>query len=378
MVVVDSGDLLNEDEEVPEAVQASARLKAEVIARVLKRIGIDAVNVGELDLALGIGCLKDLAEKRKLPLISANLVDEKGAPVFPPYVIRRVNGKSVGIFGVIGDTSEITEKVDEITKGAVSVQDAMAAAQAVVKELKEKKVDYVIALTHQGITRDGVIARRIPGIDLVVGGHDKQKTAEPYRADKTLIVQAGEKGQYQGLLRVAIDEAEAGEVQNKLVPYGDDIPDDPAVKSMLVEYNDQLATMYGGENKSAGAVVLRLAACESCHSDKIAKWKSSDHAMAYDTLVKKSKQYDPNCLKCHTTRYNQPGGFDMKSPQLELANVQCESCHGSASEHLNDASKKPAPRPAMSLCLKCHTVDRCPGFDTDPKKMELIRHWASK
>lgn len=367
---------MNEDEEIPEAVQASAKLKAEVIAKILKRIGIDAVNVGELDLALGIGFLKELAEKQSLPLLSANLVDEKGAPIFPPYVIKSVNGKRVGIFGVIGDTYEIADKVDEITKGAVSVQDSLAAAQAIVKELKEKKVDYVIALTHQGITRDGVIARRVPGIDLVVGGHDKQKTAEPYRAEKCLIVQAGEKGQYQGLLRVAMDGT--GEAQNTLVPYGDDIQDDPAIKSMLVEYNDQLVAMYGGGAKPASTAVLRLAACESCHSNQVARWRNSDHANAYDTLVKKSKQYDPNCLKCHTTRYSQPEGFDMKSPRLELANVQCESCHGSAGEHLKDVSKKPAPRPAMSLCLKCHTADRCPGFDTNVKKMELISHRASK
>jgi hypothetical protein len=369
---------LNEDEEIVESVQPSARLKAEVIAAIDKKIGIDAINVGELDLVLGISYLKELAKKQSFPFISANLVDEKDAPLFRRYVIKKVNGRNVGIFGVIGDTSDISAKVKAITKGAINVQDPLAAAKAVVKELKEKNVDYVIALTHQGINRDWVIARRVPGIDLVVGGHDKQKTQEPYEADKTLIVQAGEKGQYQGMLQVIMDGTR--KAQNMLVPYGDDLQTDAAVKLMLVEYNDKLATMYGGSERKPGAanVALRLIACEACHGDQVAKWRSSDHAKAYDTLVKKSKQFDPNCLKCHTTRYNEPEGFNMKGQQQELVNIQCESCHGSAKDHLIDLSNKPTPKPAMAFCLKCHTADRCPGFDKNPQKMESIKHWASR
>ena len=83
------------------------------------------------------------------------------------------------------------------------------------------------------------------------------------------------------------------------------------------------------------------------------------------TLVGKSKQFDPKCLACHTVRFEQPEGFNMKQQQMELVNVQCESCHGSAKEHLSDMTKKPAPKPVMALCIKCHTADRCPGFDLD-------------
>jgi hypothetical protein len=54
---VDSGDLLNEEESIPAAIEKSARIKAEHMAELYKTIGIDAVNVGEYDLALGIGYL---------------------------------------------------------------------------------------------------------------------------------------------------------------------------------------------------------------------------------------------------------------------------------------------------------------------------------
>lgn len=374
LVVVDSGDLFNEDEEIPESIQQSAKLKAEVIAEIYKHIGIDAVNVGELDLVLGIGYLKELEKKHDFPFVSANLVDDKEAPIFKRYIIKKVGDKSVGVFGIIGDTSEMTAKVSEITKDAASIQDPLVAAESVVKELTGK-VDYIVALTHQGTNRDWVIARRVKGIDLVVGGHDKQKTKDPFEAEKTLIVQAGEKGQYQGLLEVAMDGTKAW--TNKLVGFGDEIAADPKVKAMITAYNDKVADMYGaGESKPGPATAtLRLTACEPCHGDQVKAWKTSDHAHAYDTLVKKSKQFDPKCLACHTTRFEQPEGFNMKEQQMELVNIQCESCHGFAKEHLTNMTPVPVRKPLVALCLKCHTSDRCPTFEKDAKELfEKIKH----
>ncbi len=375
LVVVDSGDLLNEDEEIPESVVQSAKLKADLIVRILKQIGIDAVGVGEMDLVLGVDYLKELEKKHDFPFVSANLVDDKGAPIFKRYVVKNVNGKNVGIFAVMGDTSEMVSKVQQITGETVSVQDPLKAAEAIVKELAGK-VDYMIALTHQGTNRDWVIARRVKGIDLVVGGHDKQKTKDPFEAEKTLIVQAGEKNQYQGLLEVTLDETRA--FHNTLVPFGDDVADDPKVKAMITEYNDKIAEIYGGTGENApppAGVSLRSAVCEPCHADQVKNWKTSDHAKAYSTLVGKQKQFDPKCLACHTTRFEQPEGFAMKTQQPELMNIQCESCHGLAKDHLSGGKPIPMAKPGMDLCLKCHTPDRCPTFETDYKTlMEKIKH----
>jgi hypothetical protein len=376
LVLVDSGDLFNEDEELPDSVVQAAKLKAELIAEVFTSMGIDAVSIGELDLVLGINYLKELQKKYNFPFVCANLVDKKNTPIFKRYVIKTVNGKKVGIFGVIGDAGDLPDKIKEITKEAASVTDPLAAAAAVVKELTGK-VDYVVALTHQGTNRDWVIARRVPGIDLVVGGHDKQKTKDPNEADKTLIVQAGEKGQYQGMMEVTLGATKTS--KNTLFALGEDIANDPKIKARLSKYNDDVANLYSGGSSAAkpaaSNAALRLTACEPCHADQVAKWKTSDHAKAYDTLVKKSKQFDPNCLKCHTTRYEQPEGFSMKLQQMELVNIQCESCHGFRKQHMTDM-KPAAQKPNIDLCITCHTQDRCPNFKRDEQKvMGIIKHW---
>jgi 2',3'-cyclic-nucleotide 2'-phosphodiesterase (5'-nucleotidase family) len=353
-----------------------AKLRAELITQVYNKLGVVAANVGELDLVLGVNYLKELATKQKFPFISANLVDAKGAPIFKPYVIKSINGKNVGIFGIMGDTSEMSGKVSDITNGAAKVTDALDAAEAIVKELSGK-VDYMIALTHQGTNRDWVIARRIKGIDLVVGGHDKQKTKDPNEAEKTLIVQAGEKGQYQGIMEVSLSGTKTS--KNTLAPLGETIADDTDITKMIEQYNDKLGTIYkspAGENPVPASVSLRLSACEKCHPKMAEKWKTTAHAKAYSTLVKTKNQNDPKCLACHTTRFEQPDGFSMKQQQMELVNVQCESCHGLAKDHLSSMKPIPTKKPAIDVCKKCHNnSDRCKDCDTGAKTMfEKIKH----
>ncbi len=357
---------MNENEKIPESVIESAKLKADVIATIYKRIGIDAVNVGELDLVLGVEFLKELEKKHDFPFISANLMDDTHAPIFKPYVIKKVNDKKVGIFGLMGDTSEMLSKVKKITDGAVSVQDPIQAAKSVIQELTGK-VDYIIALTHQKANRDWVISRRVDGIDLVVGGHDKLKTREPSKADETLIVRAGEKNQYQGMLEIALDGTEAA--KNSLVPLGSNIADDAKVKAILHDYNNRVVELYSSaQEKNRDALTnaeSRSMACAPCHSDQVEQWQTTDHAKAYETLVKNSKQFDPQCLVCHTTRFEQSQGFSMELQQPALVNVGCEDCHGFSEDHLTDMQPVPIPSPDMQLCLKCHTSDRCPSFEED-------------
>jgi 2',3'-cyclic-nucleotide 2'-phosphodiesterase (5'-nucleotidase family) len=376
LVVVDSGDLLNEDEEIPESVMESAKLKAEVIVRIYNHIGIDAVNVGELDLVLGVAFLKGLEKKHHFPFISANLTDDTNTPIFKRYVIRQVNGKKVGIFGLIGDTSEMVSKVKKLTDGTVRVQDTLKAAELVVQELTGK-VDYMVAVTYQKTNRDWVIARRVDGIDLVVGGHDRLKTREPSQADETLIVRAGEKNQYQGMLEITLDGTKTA--KNSVVPLGGKIADDAEVKAMLHEYNNKVVELYRSASKEGndalGTTVSRSAVCAPCHSEQVEQWQTTDHAKAYETLVKNSKQYDPNCLRCHTTRFEQPKGFSMEQQQPSLVNVGCENCHGFAEDHLSEMRPIPIPSPDMELCLECHSSDRCPDFEGNAQVVfEKITH----
>lgn len=157
IIIVDSGDLLNEYMEIRDSVRKSVELKADLIAEIYKLSGIDAINAGELDLALGLDFLRELEEKHDLPLVSANLVNESGRLEFNPYVIRNIGQVRVGIFGLMGDNPEMVSSLKEAAGSRLSINDPVEAAKKVIREL-EGRVDFIIALTHNPMELNKLIA----------------------------------------------------------------------------------------------------------------------------------------------------------------------------------------------------------------------------
>lgn len=103
--------------------------------------------------------------------------------------------------------------------------------------------------------------------------------------------------------------------------------------------------------------------CFTCHSRTHGEWIQTRHHESYNTLVQLGEENNEVCLTCHTTGFNQPGGFQSIDTTELLANVGCESCHGPARAHVMDVSNR-ALRPPVSMtadwCSRCHN-----GFHHD-------------
>ena len=95
--------------------------------------------------------------------------------------------------------------------------------------------------------------------------------------------------------------------------------------------------------------------CESCHKPAAAFWRTTRHAGAYKTLVDKDRQYTLECVGCHVTGYEQPGGSSVADVET-LKDVQCENCHGPGSAHAQaNSASFIKPKPERDLCAtKCH------------------------
>ncbi len=98
-----------------------------------------------------------------------------------------------------------------------------------------------------------------------------------------------------------------------------------------------------------------VAVCETCHEQATAFWRSTHHAEAYRTLVNKDRQFTLECVGCHVTGYEQPGGSSVTDVEL-LKDVQCETCHGPGSLHAKSTSLDTIRRiPDRQLCAsQCH------------------------
>jgi hypothetical protein len=95
--------------------------------------------------------------------------------------------------------------------------------------------------------------------------------------------------------------------------------------------------------------------CTACHQEERAFWDRTAHHDAYATLVRQDKQFNLDCVSCHVTGYEAPGGSTVAHVE-GLENVQCEVCHGPGSRHIGSpADKALISIPDRAQCAtKCH------------------------
>jgi hypothetical protein len=99
-----------------------------------------------------------------------------------------------------------------------------------------------------------------------------------------------------------------------------------------------------------------IAKCSPCHAEEHRFWQGTPHAVAYKTLERQDKQFNLDCVECHVTGYEKPGGSTVTLVS-DFKNVQCETCHGPGSRHVDSPSNPDfiQKSPEKSLCAPaCH------------------------
>jgi peroxiredoxin len=144
----------------------------------------------------------------------------------------------------------------------------------------------------------------------------------------------------------------------------------------------------GGDLLATGADFVGSEACRACHAAEFATWAAAPHARAVNTLEKKGKAGDADCLRCHTTGFGRSGGFSSDASSdahADLARVGCESCHGPGGEHVKEGVAKLGSIVSLGdkcdscvilqICGSCHDDANDPGFEFEVlDKIEKQRH----
>lgn len=172
----------------------------------------------------------------------------------------------------------------------------------------------------------------------------------------------------------------------ELVPVRHTIARDPAVADEL----NQLARTIGKANLAAaqakpeppaepgGSRYVGVEACVKCHKPAVELWRKTVHAGAWKTLVDVDKQYNYDCIGCHVTGFEKPGGDTMATVEKRgLVDVQCETCHGPGSKHVEEAGleepKSLVRRPPDRFCAdNCHTREHSDTFALVPYLRDVL------
>jgi hypothetical protein len=112
--------------------------------------------------------------------------------------------------------------------------------------------------------------------------------------------------------------------------------------------------IYAQGKPEGGPTYVGDAAC-LCHTDPVHKsWATTKHAKAFELLKLAGQEKNEKCLACHTTGYGK-GGYGTAGVTVNLEGVQCEECHGPASQHVGTGDKTKITRtPSVLVCARCH------------------------
>lgn len=221
---------------------------------------------------------------------TAALKAEFGTRILPWTVITLDNGVKVGLFGVLG------EQARKLSPHAapITVRPLAEAAEEAVASLKAEGADVIVCLSHAGVTKgvvkgeDEQLAKKVPDIDVIVGGHTHVLLPEPTIVGETLILQAGWYGQHLGRLTL-VEEDGAFVLESWDTPAADDnVPGLPEVDALIQEAEERLSgamfegTTYGYQTAVATTPfdLLPLDFSESNLGDFVAdavRWTTSQH-----------------------------------------------------------------------------------------------------
>ena len=197
----------------------------------MSQISYDAAALGNHEFDKGIDVIENLVNTANFPYISSNIRFTKNKSLdrkIKDYIIKDYNGFKVGIIGVT------TDDLKTLTRGAdhIKIFDDVKTVKKLVKKL-DPKVDFIVILSHIGVEDDIELAKAVPEIDVIVGGHSHTLLNKPITVlnDKntTLIVQTGEFGINLGKLEVTIKDKKIEKYNYNLIPIDKKIKEDQSM-----------------------------------------------------------------------------------------------------------------------------------------------------
>ncbi len=168
----------------------------------------------------------------------------------------------------------------------------------------------------------------------------------------------------------------------KSIELDPDAPRDPGVRTRLerfdVRVNDynreEFADRSPPEVEDGAPHYVGSQACASCHAEAFRWWQSHAHGRAYATLTERHKEFHLECVGCHVTGYELPGGSTVtQNLDGALVNVGCEVCHGPGSAHIAapETASLSADTPER-VCVGCHNEEHSDLFHYDAYRRTLV------
>lgn len=176
-----------------------------VEVKLMNAMGYDAAALGNHEFDNGCTALGKRLRKAKFPVVCANydIKNKVLRKAVKPYVVLERDSLKIGVFGLLADLKPL---VAPAVSAEMHYLDPVECARKCVAELKAQGCQYIVCLSHLGIgegtTNDYVVAEKVPGIDIIIGGHSHFEMEEPRVVNGTRIYQMTNRGKCVGKITV--------------------------------------------------------------------------------------------------------------------------------------------------------------------------------
>ena len=190
--------------------------KSRFLLPLFQMMPYDAATLGNHEFDDNLEETISFIRQWKTPIIAANIKSspaEKLHAYVRPSIVVEKNNRKIGIIGVT------TPEINILGGARILIEPIQKSVSREVRKLKKQGVNIIVVLSHIGLSADKKLARAVPDIDIIVGGHSHslfindpinplRRAGYPLALNngRTLIVSCGMGGQYVGKLTAIFNE----------------------------------------------------------------------------------------------------------------------------------------------------------------------------
>lgn len=411
--VLVAGGHLFEHEELPQHRHAQDGAKARLLRETLAELGVDALMPHVIDLALGASFYRSLSESFPERDPTVNL--EGGLPLLLHLGTLKLGVIGLGVEGQLHPSGKPFLAPLPAARAAVALLKAQGAQivialstqpRATLRELAQAIPELELWTLAEGALENTSLSPIMSGQYLIEAGDrgrnlaqvqflnveqegplsdpvgDRQRRIKELQLRLKMKTKLGGFGQFGGhgqqidqmKMELAQLESQAPTGHGKhliyqLIPINASLPIDPEIEIKVKAYQASLKEL--NLSNATGPVPLAEGAngyakrqeCELCHPAAVSFWKDTAHGRAWETIEKADKTYDVECVSCHVTGFQAPGGSAL-GHTTGFEDVQCEACHGPSAQHADVGGGESGTRLKVSeeVCKGCHNALHSPKF----------------
>ncbi len=224
---------------------------------VMSSLNYDAMAVGNHEYNFGLKVLEKARREASFPWLSANTYDKAtNKPHYKPYIIKEVAGGRVGILGLT--TPGVPNWDNPPNYAGLEFHQPLLEARKWVPIMRDQeKADVVVIAMHMGLGEDLrtgevspgqipheneaiVIAKEVPGVDVIFMGHTHREVPSLY-INGVLLTQANHWGRHLARADLYLQKSETGwrvyAKSARTLPADDRVEPDPDVVKLAEPYD---------------------------------------------------------------------------------------------------------------------------------------------